>query len=112
MSVAQGPLSSIAFCWRIERRDGAGLGLTSHDEELVVGGLTYRAAPGILVLVFLRALGIGDRSLDGSGIGRGCGRCSRCRLRRRSFGRFGFFVRFAAASGDCQPDHHVWGQQE
>jgi uncharacterized phage protein (TIGR02218 family) len=41
-------LTSLAFCWRVERRDGVCLGFTSHDRDLVIGGLVYRAAPGML----------------------------------------------------------------
>ena len=41
-------LTTLAFCWRVERRDGICLGFTSHDRDLVVGGLAYRAAPGML----------------------------------------------------------------
>jgi uncharacterized phage protein (TIGR02218 family) len=41
-------LTTLAFCWRVERRDGVCLGFTSHDRDLVVGGLVYRSAPGML----------------------------------------------------------------
>lgn len=41
-------LLTIALCWRLERRDGVALGFTSHDRDLVIDGLVYRAAPGIL----------------------------------------------------------------
>lgn len=41
-------LTSLAFCWRVERLDGVCLGFTSHDRDLVIGGLVYRAAPGML----------------------------------------------------------------
>lgn len=41
-------LTALAFCWRVERRDGVCLGFTSHDRDLVIGGLVYRAAPGML----------------------------------------------------------------
>ncbi|HEX8401403.1 MAG TPA: DUF2163 domain-containing protein [Allosphingosinicella sp.] len=44
----QSELTSIAFCWRVERRDGVALGFTSHDRDLVIAGLTYRASPGML----------------------------------------------------------------
>ena len=36
-----------AWCWRLSRRDGVTIGLTSHDRDLMVGGLLYRAAPGM-----------------------------------------------------------------
>ncbi|HYW14702.1 MAG TPA: DUF2163 domain-containing protein [Allosphingosinicella sp.] len=41
-------LTTLAFCWRLERRDGICLGFTSHDRDLPVGGLVYRSAPGML----------------------------------------------------------------
>lgn len=41
-------LATIALCWRLERRDGVAFGFTSHDRDLVVDGLVYRAAPGML----------------------------------------------------------------
>ncbi len=41
-------LTSLAFCWRLERRDGVVLGFTSHDRDLVLDGLVYRAAPGMV----------------------------------------------------------------
>lgn len=41
-------LTTIAFLWRLERRDGVALGFTSHDRDLLRDGLTYRAAPGML----------------------------------------------------------------
>ena len=44
----QRELVTVALCWRLERRDGVALGFTSHDRDLVVDGLVYRAAPGML----------------------------------------------------------------
>ncbi len=43
----EAPLITLAWCWRIERRDGATLGLTTHDADLLRDGLLYRAAPGM-----------------------------------------------------------------
>ena len=42
------PLTTMAFVWRIERADGVALGFTSHDRDLVRGGLVYASAPGML----------------------------------------------------------------
>lgn len=42
------PLTTLAFCWRLQRRDGMMLGFTSHDQDLEAGGLRYRAAPGLM----------------------------------------------------------------
>ena len=41
------PLATLAFCWRLERRDGVTIGLTSHDRDLDIGHIRYRAAPGM-----------------------------------------------------------------
>lgn len=40
-------LVTMAWCWRLSRRDGVVIGLTSHDRDLLWGGLLYRAAPGM-----------------------------------------------------------------
>jgi uncharacterized phage protein (TIGR02218 family) len=40
-------VTSLAICWRIVRRDGVGLGFTTHDQPLIIGGLRYDSAPGM-----------------------------------------------------------------
>ncbi len=40
------PVTALATLWRITRRDGVVQGFTDHDRDIVVGGLTYRAAGG------------------------------------------------------------------
>lgn len=40
-------LVRLAWCWRLARRDGVVVGLTSHDRDLLIGGIAYRAAPGM-----------------------------------------------------------------
>ncbi|EQB14999.1 hypothetical protein L288_00575 [Sphingobium quisquiliarum P25] len=42
------PLATLAFCWRLERHDGVTIGLTSHDRDLEIGHVRYRAAPGMM----------------------------------------------------------------
>lgn len=41
-------LDNVATFWRIYRRDGVALGFTSHDRDLAFGGITHRAAPGMV----------------------------------------------------------------
>lgn len=41
------PLVTAAWCWRLARRDGVEVLLTSHDRDLVLDGNVYRAAPGM-----------------------------------------------------------------
>lgn len=57
-SIAEGSLTTLAFCWRLQRADGAGLGLTSCDRDLMIDGLMYRAAPGITPAAIGQSLGL------------------------------------------------------
>ena len=63
----QGDLTTIAFCWRIERRDGVALGFTTHDRDLPIDGLVYRAAPGMLPSAIALSDGFEPDTLDVSG---------------------------------------------
>ncbi|HEX8442092.1 MAG TPA: DUF2163 domain-containing protein [Allosphingosinicella sp.] len=60
-------LTSIAFCWRVERRDGVALGCTSHDRDLLIDGLVYRASPGMLPSAVSLSDGFEASALDVSG---------------------------------------------
>ncbi|MBB4211002.1 putative phage protein (TIGR02218 family) [Rhodothalassium salexigens DSM 2132] len=40
------PVTRLALCWRVDRTDGARLGFTSHDRDLAIDGLAYRARGG------------------------------------------------------------------
>ena len=42
-----GELTSLAFCWQLERRDGAGIALTSHDRPITIDGIRFEPAPGM-----------------------------------------------------------------
>lgn len=48
MTFLEHDLTSACLCWRLERQDGVALGFTTHDRDLVMGGLVFRAAPGML----------------------------------------------------------------
>ena len=39
--------TTLAWCWRVERRDGALFGFTDHDRPLSFGGLTYAPETGL-----------------------------------------------------------------
>lgn len=58
MSIAEGELTSMALCWRLERTDGAGIALTSHDQRMVVNELTFEPAPGMMPASITRSLGL------------------------------------------------------
>ena len=60
-------VSGLAFCWRIERSDGAGIALTSHDSALIRDGITYRSDPGVMPSAVTRKLGMEPHSGEVAG---------------------------------------------
>ncbi|HVI99065.1 MAG TPA: DUF2163 domain-containing protein [Sphingomonas sp.] len=62
-----GDLTTIALCWRLERRDGVAIGLTTHDRNLVIDGLVHRAAPGITPSAIERSDGLDPDTMDVAG---------------------------------------------
>jgi len=67
MGIADGELTSIALCWRLERTDGAGIALTSHDRPLERGGVVHDPAPGMMPASIKRQLGLEPSSSEVSG---------------------------------------------
>ncbi len=61
-------LTSIAFCWRLDRRDGVTLGFTSHDKDLMIGNLLFRAAPGMVPSAIERSVSLDLDNVDLSGV--------------------------------------------
>ena len=41
-------VTTLAWCWRMQLRDGTILGFTSHDKNLLIGGITYEASSGFI----------------------------------------------------------------
>ncbi len=41
-------VTTLCWCWRIERADGAVLGFTDHDRDLAFGDVVYRAQGGFM----------------------------------------------------------------
>lgn len=58
MAGKQENLASIAFCWRLERRDGAGIALTSHDRAIITEGISHEAVTGASPAAVARAAGL------------------------------------------------------
>ena len=67
-NIADGDLTAIALCWRVERADGAGIGLTSHDLALAKSAVRYEPAPGMLPAAITRSLGLDPHSSEISGV--------------------------------------------
>jgi len=63
----QPELTSIALCWRLDRRDGIAMGFTTHDRDLSIDGMDYRAAPGMLPSAISLSDGFEVDTLDVSG---------------------------------------------
>lgn len=62
-----GELTTVALCWRIERRDGVTIGLTAHDRDLEIDGLVHRAAPGMTPSAIGRSAGLDADGMDVTG---------------------------------------------
>lgn len=48
------PLTSIAFCWTLERKDGVGLAMTSHDRAISVERCMHAPDPGMMPAAIVR----------------------------------------------------------
>ena len=42
------PVTSLALCWQIIRRDGVAIGLSTHDEPITIDGMIYNTMPGLV----------------------------------------------------------------
>ncbi len=67
MTWLDGELTTLALCWRVERRDGVAIGLTAHDRDLAIDGLVYRAAPGMTPSAVTRSAALDADSMDVAG---------------------------------------------
>lgn len=61
-------LEGVATFWRINRRDGLTLGFTSHNRDLVFGGLRHRAAPGMLPSAIRRTAELEKDAVEVQGV--------------------------------------------
>ncbi|MGB3625581.1 MAG: DUF2163 domain-containing protein [Henriciella sp.] len=61
-------LEGVATWWSIKRRDGVALGFTSHNRDIGFGGITYRAAPGILPSAIRRTASLERDSVEVLGV--------------------------------------------
>lgn len=53
--------STLATCWRLQRRDGVLVALTTHDRDLEIGGVRYRADGGLTASAVMES---GDLAID------------------------------------------------
>lgn len=62
--IADEPATCLAFCWRLERPDGGGLGLTSHDEPITLGDDVFVPSPGMVPAAVTHSLGLEPSSTE------------------------------------------------
>lgn len=60
--------TTLAFLWRIIRRDGVVLGLTSHDRDLEKDGVYYRATPSFVPSALTTSRSFDPSNLELSGV--------------------------------------------
>ena len=65
-SVASG-VTTLASCWRLQRRDGLILGFTDCDADLSFAGTTYKAQGGMSASAWARSLGLSVDTLEAVG---------------------------------------------
>jgi uncharacterized phage protein (TIGR02218 family) len=63
-----GEVTTLATCWRILRRDGVALGFTTHDRDLFVDGVNYRAVSGFTASAVDSAADLSVDNLDIAGV--------------------------------------------
>lgn len=64
-----GPGTTLAICWRVQRRDdGRVFGFTSHDEDIEFEGVTYIARSGFKRTAIANSSGLAVDNLDVTGI--------------------------------------------
>jgi uncharacterized phage protein (TIGR02218 family) len=62
-----GGVTTLCHCWRVERKDGTVLGFTDHDRDLLIEGVTYKAATGFTATAIEDQLGLAVSNLDVDG---------------------------------------------
>ncbi len=59
-----GGRTTLAWCWRLTRRDGIGLGFTDHDRDLVFDGTTFEASAGFTASEMRDSIGLSVSNLE------------------------------------------------
>lgn len=62
-----GGVTTLCHCWRVARKDGTVLGFTDHDRDLLIDGVTYKAATGFTATAIEDQLGLAVSNLDVDG---------------------------------------------
>lgn len=57
-------VTTLAWCWKIRRRDGATLGFTDHDRDLSFAGTTYESSTGFTASEITDSVGLAVDNLE------------------------------------------------
>lgn len=60
--------TTLATCWKLTRKDGVTLGFTSHDCDLVIDAITYKAASGFTPSMIANTSNLAVDNLDVEGM--------------------------------------------
>lgn len=60
--------TTLAMCWKVTRKDGKVFGFTEHDEDLVIDGVTYKAATGFTPSAIEASASLAVDNLDCTGL--------------------------------------------
>lgn len=61
-------ITTLTYCWVVERLDGVVIGVTDHDEDVTVDGVTCSSAEGMVTTTFEQSLGLVSDDLEISGV--------------------------------------------
>jgi uncharacterized phage protein (TIGR02218 family) len=61
------PVTTLSYGWTLERSDGAGIALTSHDQAWRLGSLVLQPAPGIVPSAVERTGGLEEHAAEAGG---------------------------------------------
>ncbi len=59
--------TTLAYCWRVTRRDGVVLGFTEHDRDLVYAGTTFAASTGFTASQIQQSLDLSIDNMNAAG---------------------------------------------
>ncbi len=59
-----GGVTTLAWCWRLTRKDGTKLGFTDHDKDILFDGTTFEAAAGFTASEMRDAVGLSVDNLE------------------------------------------------
>ena len=59
--------TTLAYCWRVTRRDGTVLGFTEHDRDIAYAGTTFAAASGFTATQIAQGLGLSVDNMEAQG---------------------------------------------